>query len=274
MDQKSINELRHSFKANLLKSVLIRFDYTGINSLDNWIEKPKDLFYEHFTSYERGVHNNAQLDLTNLDDIAKTLSIPVTEIKKETVHVFTGWKMGNTDDVKLSISAYYLTLNVVCKNYTTIDNYINFISEIIKLLYQEFGFFNIRRVGIRKVGGDSFLSKEDVYKVFKPEYFFGRPCEENVTMPIKREYKDAYMLQDKSMKINYTRLYRLQNTREGERHQVLLDLDGYVDKYIIEQCDIKLRDNVYTVLNDLNSHLFELFHNSVQQEYIDKQGVI
>ena len=114
MDKDKIDGLRHTLERNLLKNVLIRLDYSGIDDIQKAISNNEQFFGRHFGVYTRGKANNASLDLTNVDDIAKTLSIPVREIKSETVHTYSEWKGGQHDDVKLSITSYYTTLNVAC----------------------------------------------------------------------------------------------------------------------------------------------------------------
>ena len=134
MKDVNINELRHTLKRNLLRNVLIRLDYSGIDDIQKAISNKVDFFSRHFGVYTRGKANNASIDFTNVDDIAKTLSIPVREIKSETVHTYTEWKGEQHDDVNLSITSYYTTLNVACRDYKTIDEYLVFIKAFIELM--------------------------------------------------------------------------------------------------------------------------------------------
>ena len=81
---------RYSLEENLLRKILIRVDYTGVTTIDSWIEKIKvDFIKDYFDRYIKHLNNNAKIDLSNLGDISKSLSIPVTEIVREPIHTFT-----------------------------------------------------------------------------------------------------------------------------------------------------------------------------------------
>lgn len=137
MEEVDLN-LRYSLNKNLLKSVLVRVDYTGVTGVDRWVDENKVFMYNAFDEYNRGVNNNARLDLSNMEEVAKTLSIPVSEIKKETQHIYTSCKLKHadeeqvTDNVKMIVTSYYMTFYVVCKGYKNIDAYLAFLT----------GFFN------------------------------------------------------------------------------------------------------------------------------------
>ena len=269
MDKDQINELRHTLERNLLKNVLIRLDYSGIDDIQKAISNNEEFFKQHFGCYTRGKKNNASIDLTNVDDIAKTLSIPVREINSETVHTYSEWKGGQHDDVKLSITSYYTTLNVACRDYKTIDEYLAFIKELIVLMYGIYSFMDIKRIGIRKLGGDTFDSIEQMFYVYKSDLFFGQDIDQTAKF-LQREYTDRYAFADGSMKVNYSRNYRLRVVDGQDKCQAMLDIDGYVDESNISRYDVK--GNLIEVLEFINTNIDKVFFNSVTQEYINKKG--
>ena len=131
MKTASIDDIRHSLKHNLLKNVLIRLDYTGITNIDNWVEKFQPIMKGWFSIYSRGVQNNMKANLTSIEDIAENLSIPIDEIRKETIHEFTGW-LKDDNNVTMSISPYFMTINIRCNNYTLIDVFLDLTSLFLK----------------------------------------------------------------------------------------------------------------------------------------------
>ena len=270
MDATKINELRHTLERNLLKNVLIRLDYSGIDDIQKAISNNEQFFGLHFEVYTRGKANNASLDLTNVDDIAKTLSIPVREIKSETVHTYSGWRGEQQDDVKLSITSYYTTLNVACRYYKTIDEYLAFIKELIVMMYGIFSFMDIKRIGIRKLGGDTFKSINQMFQVYKRELFFGQDIDSSAKF-LQREYTDRYAFADGSMKVNYSRNYRLRVVDGQDNYQAMLDIDEYVDESNISKRH-NVKDDSMKVLEFINTNIDEVFFNSVTKEYINKKG--
>lgn len=269
MKDLNINELRHTLKRNLLRNVLIRLDYSGIDDIQKAISNKVDFFSRHFGVYTRGKANNASIDFTNVDDIAKTLSIPVREIKSETVHTYTEWKGEQHDDVNLSITSYYTTLNVACRDYKTIDEYLVFIKAFIELMYEIFSFMNIKRIGIRKLGGDTFESNDKMINVYKKDLLFGQDIDSSARF-LQREYTDRYAIADGSMKVNYSRNYRLRVVEGQDKSQAMLDIDGYVDESNISQYDVK--GDAMKVLSKINTSIDEVFFKSVTPEYIQKKG--
>lgn len=83
---------RYSLQENQLKKILIRVDYSGVTQIENWVENIKTSFIKNiFGNYFKRINNNATLDLSNLTEIAKKQSIPISEIIKEPVHTSTGY---------------------------------------------------------------------------------------------------------------------------------------------------------------------------------------
>lgn len=202
-------DLRYSLNKNLLKSVLVRVDYTGVTGVERWVDANRDFMYTAFEEYNRGVNNNARLDLSNMEEVAKTLSIPVSEIKKETQHIYTSCKLKHsetepvTDNVKMIVTSYFMTFYVVCNGYKNIDVYLSFLTDFFKRFATISEYMKIRRIGIRKIGGKPFDSVEQAQRVYKPEFFFGNNITDAFRV-IQRDYKDCYILPDESMKVNYT----------------------------------------------------------------------
>lgn len=263
--------LRYSLKKNLLKSVLIRVDFTGVSGLERWVDENRDFMFTTFGDYSKGYNNNARLDLNNLEDVAKTLSIPVSEVTKETQHIYTLCKLGTEDEVKMTLTSYFMTFYVLCKNYKNIDVYLDFINRFFEQFVKISEYMKVRRIGIRKISGKPFESIDQAYQVFKPELFFGNSLFDGFRIT-QREYKDYYILPDNSMRVNYTRMFREQNTPNGVRYAFVLDTDCYVDEYLIKENNYDLPAKIGEIMTQINNHLFELFYNSVQKSYIEHQG--
>lgn len=268
MKTASIEDIRHSMKHNLLRNVLIRLDYTGITNIDNWVEKFQPVMKNWFSIYSRGVQNNMKANLTSIEDIAENLSIPIEEIRKETIHEFTGW-LKDDNNVTMSISPYFMTINIRCNNYTSIDTFLDLTSLFLKNMYKNSPYFNIHRIGIRKVNGKAFNTMEEVLSIYRKELFFGAEVDEEESLPIGREYTYRYVLKDFSLKVNYSRQYRLYNSIQGlQKHQVLLDIDTYIDKSCIDKNKYNLMENSDKILKMMNEHQFKIFMESVQESYL------
>lgn len=166
MKTEEIRKMRYSFKHNLLRNVLIRIDYTGITNIDNWVESFQIKMMDYFSVYNRGIQNNARVNLTSLEEIANNLSIPIEEIRKETIHEFSSWKK-DANDVTLSISPFFMTINVRCKEYKNIDIFLELTKVFLEKMYASNPFFDVHRIGIRKVNGKVFNTVDEILNIYK-----------------------------------------------------------------------------------------------------------
>ena len=181
---------RYSLQENQLKKILIRVDYSGVTQIENWVENIKTSFIKNiFGNYFKRINNNATLDLSNLTEIAKKQSIPISEIIKEPVHTFTESKFSDREDiVTLDITSLYLILSIECVRYKSIDPYIELISQLIENLLSSDSFIQIKRIGIRKIGGHEFDTLEEVYQVYEKDIVFCNLIENDDINMINREY--------------------------------------------------------------------------------------
>lgn len=267
---------RYSLKENQLKKVLIRIDYSGVTMIEKWIEEIKASFLKkYFEKYFKRIHNNAKIDLSRIEDISQSLSIPISEIIKEPIHSFTDSKFEDRDDsVQLDITGFYLALTIDCCNYQNIDIYIEFISNLIKLLLESDSYIQIKRIGIRKIGGTEFETIDDIYNVYEKSVVFCKLIDKTDIKIANREYTDRF-LKNNVTKINYTRLCRSIKVEGIEKIQVILDMDGYIDEYLIEQNSFKFPQDIEIVMkNKINDYLFELFKDSVTLNYLENYGHI
>lgn len=268
---------RYSLTENQLKKILIRVDYSGVTTIDNWIESIKaDFTKQYFDRYIKRIRNNATMDFSNLEEISRTLSVPISEIVKEPIHTFSDSKFENLEDkVTLDITSLSLALSIECVHYQCIDPYIKFISELIKNLLASDSYIQIKRIGVRKIGGCEFEDMDSVYNVYEKNVVFCNLIDEADIEMANREYTDRFLKKEEQIKVNYTRLCRNIKVKGTDKIQVILDMDGYVDEELINQNGYQFPKDIRTVLFDkINNYLFELFKNSVTFDYLERHGHI
>ena len=77
------------------------------------------------------------------------------------------------------------------------------------------------------------------------------------------------------IKINYSRLCRNIKIKDKNKIQVILDMDGYIDDFIITKNNYKFPEETKNILADkINNYLFELFKSSVTLKYLEHYGKI
>lgn len=263
---------RDTQKQNNLKQVIIRIDYDGMTSAGAVVkELGAELREKYFSSMTRTMLNQAKLNLNNAAEIARTLSIPIEELKNIPLFVFDAQDfLGKKDTVKLEVSNIYTALIVNTQQYEGVKPYRDFITWLVSALYCIEPFLNIKRLGIRKKSGDPYESMEEINHIYEPEYYFGAIVDDGKGM-IRREYQDSFWNEEKNIKVNYNRgirTARLANGKDGM--QVVLDIDVYVDEGIIVKNGLDFKTNFEQIFNRLNDYQYELYKKVVTVEYLDK----
>lgn len=253
---------------DMLKRIIIRFDYTGVTSIDKWVEtfKEKETCKRNFTAYTKQQKNTAQVRVSSFNDIETNGFIPVTGYSKEILHVFDGKLAEFSETINLQISSTSCSLDVHCNgDYKGAKPYLDLISAYMKDFLESDTYIKINRIGLRKIDAKIYSSKEEIVADFESNYFFGIPIRD---MNIEsKEYKDNYVDVAKKLKTNMSRIYRQIKSNSENMHQVIFDADSYIDLEIDNELDRK-SEEIPTMLNNLNENLFEIFRDVVTEQFL------
>ena len=269
-------------RANMLRKVLIRIDYDGVTDINEWIKlfKEKDELSSYFQKYTKGVQNQATISLSNMEEIAASRYIPLSTFQSEPLHRFSDavFKDENgilrEDKIVMDVTSLFLTFSIDCVNYKNMDVYINFLNNYIRAFLENDKYIVIQRIGVRKLGGDVFESLDDFSKTFEGSVFATPDAANLKGGLIDREYVDRIIKNDETVKVNFARRCRAIKTADGKTvYQALLDIDGYVDKGLIEKNQYRFPELFERVVkNQINDYLFELYKLSVTEQYLKDNG--
>lgn len=170
------NYSRYTMRANMLKKVLIRIDYSGVTDINEWIKEFKanaDLS-SHFCKYRKEVQNQASFNISNMEEIAQSRSIPLKAFQSEPLHRFSeasfrgeGEEADREDKVMMEVTGLFMAFTIDCINYKNMDVYIDFLCKYIQAFISNDRFIDIQRIGIRKVGGDVFRNLDEFADTFE-----------------------------------------------------------------------------------------------------------
>lgn len=274
---------RYTMRANMLKKVLIRIDYSGVTDINEWIKEFKanaDLS-SHFCKYRKEVQNQASFNISNMEEIAQSRSIPLKAFQSEPLHRFSeasfrgeGEEADREDKVVMEVTGLFMAFTIDCINYKNMDVYIDFLCKYIQAFISNDRFIDIQRIGIRKVGGDVFRNLDEFAETFETN-IFATPDVKNLNgLLIDREYHDRIIKSDGTVKVNFSRRCRAIPADNGSVvYQALLDIDGYVDDSIIQDNGYKFPNDFENVLKEkINEYLFDLYKLSVTEQYLSNNG--
>lgn len=138
---------REMLKKNIMKRIIIKFDYQGIVDIEKILINLGPFLAKKFNDYDKKYINSIDLTLPNPEDLSKTLNIPIEKIIKEEVNSYSQNREWN-DKVILNITKFTTELQVFCKDYKSIDPYIEFIKTLIGIYKVEEAFFRIKKLSI------------------------------------------------------------------------------------------------------------------------------
>lgn len=269
-------------RANMLRKVLIRIDYDGVTDINEWIKlfKENDELSSYFQKYTKGVQNQATISLSNMEEIAESRSIPLSTFQSEPLHRFSDAVFKDEDGIQrddkivMDVTSLFLTFSIDCVNYKNMDVYISFLNDYIKAFLENDKYIVIQRIGVRKLGGDVFKSLDDFSETFEESVFATLDVANLNGGLIDREYVDRIIKNDETVKVNFARRCRAIKTDDGKTvYQALLDIDGYVDKGLIEKNQYRFPELFEKVVkNQINDYLFELYKLSVTEQYLKDNG--
>lgn len=274
------NFTRYSMRENMLKKVLIRVDYDGVTDISKWVEtfKRTDALKCKFSNYSQVQLNKAKFDLSNNDEIAKQRSIPIKYLESEPIHRFYDSLFTNRQDrIVMDIARLFMTFEIDCYQYKTIDDYFDYLLSYLDIFLNFDTYIKIKRIGIRKTGGESFTILEDINKVFESDYFECPKIDDENRLLMERSFHDKFIKElnpgkesSRLVKVNYATHCRC--TNGGKTYQAILDIDGYVDDFIIKRNQLSFPSDLSSTFKDINNYLFELYKKSVTEQYLSEHG--
>ncbi|MGN0282689.1 MAG: hypothetical protein ACI4B3_10405 [Prevotella sp.] len=274
---------RYTMRANMLKKVLIRIDYSGVTDINEWIKvfKDNEVLSSHFGKYRKETQNTASFSISNMEEIAQSRSIPLNAFQSEPLHRFSeasfrgdNENQDREDNVIMEVTGLYMAITIDCVNYKNMDVYIDFLCNYIQEFIKNDRYIDIQRIGIRKIGGDVFCNLDEFAQTFETNIFTTPDVGNLNGTLIDREYHDRIIKSDGTVKVNFSRRCRaIPADNGGVAYQALLDIDGYVDKGIIKNKGYSFPDDIKDILQDkINDYLFDLYKLSVTEQYLKSNG--
>jgi len=264
------NYTRENIGVNdMLKRIIIRFDYSGVTTIDRWVEiyKETESCKKYFNNYKIQEINSAQISSKNLNDIETNGYIPITGYTRDILHVFSGKIPTHSEKIELQISSTSCSLDIHCNgDYKGASPYLDLISEYMTDFLRLDSYIQISRIGLRKIDAQTYNTKEEICNDFESDFFFGKSIRKKEKE--QKEYKDNYVDEDNKLKTNMSRVYRQIIENGTKKHQVIFDADSYVDTEIDTELKHKYAE-IHQILKSLNENLFEIFRDVVTEQFLN-----
>lgn len=251
----------------MVKRIILRLDFAGVIDSNELVKVFDKNFPKSFKRRNLIINNelNVTLHQSDLDEIGKTLSIPVSVIQKSHVTRYIGLTKKVACDVTLDISQYYLCMLIECNNnYDGLDNYTEVFKGAITLFREKIQYFRPRRLGLRKIREQHATTKEDAKSPFEPFVFPENSFAINNYQLTKSEFIDCIMSNDERLKFNiHRRLEKMQSEDKNTIYVSLLDLDTYCDD------EVELSKDLNELLRNANEKEFRMYESCMTRKYLE-----
>ena len=198
----------------------------------------------------------------DLEEIGKTLSLPVSIIEKSQVIRYAQLKKPVNCNVTLDICQYYLCMVIESNsNYDGLDNYTEYFKGAISVFKEKIPYFRPKRLGLRKFRQEQKETLEQAKRSFEDFMFPSKPYGLEYS-PLRLEYIDC-MLTNENIKFNiHSMLRKVKDEENHDRFESLLDLDAYYDREDI------LAGDINALLEKANQKEFEVYKNCLTEDYL------
>lgn len=252
---------RTDLKHNFLKTIIIRFDFSGISEpeLESVISKIKPILFEK--GYNRlSIELATEMDF-QLDDPERVemKGLPVQGVRRQKVYVFKN----QNDGIQLKLSPVFAFILIEKTKYISFYDYSGTLLDVVNIIRNEIPFFNPTRFGLRKINQCIVNDASLINFYFEPAYFHLFRLDENDFSKIF-EAKDCIVHQNKN--INFTRTIVHGELDGNDAYQIVLDSDIY----LLEPDEVVALLDEPSMLIPMNDLLFIVYKNVLTEDFIQK----
>lgn len=262
MDYKCRETLtRSDLKHNFLKTIIIRFDFSGISEpeLENVISEIKPIL--HSKGYNKlSIQWATEMDFQLEDpESIEIEGLPIQDIRRQKVYVF-----GNqTEGIQLKLSPVFAFILIEKTKYIDFSDYSSTLLEIVSVIKKKIPFFNPTRFGLRKINQCIINDRNRINDYFEPAYFHLFSLDDRDFTKIFSA-KDCFIHENNN--INFSRTIVSGELDGNTAYQLVLDSDIYV---LETDVMIQLLDNP-SMLTPMNELLFNVYKQVLTEDFIQK----
>jgi uncharacterized protein (TIGR04255 family) len=248
---------RKDLKHNFLKTIIIRFDFTGVAKveLDELIKDIKSLL--HAKGYDRlTAEMSTEMDF-QLDD-PERFEMEGIPVRRQMVYVFKN----QIEGISLKISSVFAFISIEETQYIDFFSYSSTLIEVMKLIKEKIPFFNPVRFGLRKINQCVLENIGLLNDYFEPLFYHLFFINEDSSEII---YQVKECIRHGDYNINLSRLVVQGEWDTNTVYQIVLDSDIYLSE---SDKVIELINNA-KLLNPMNDLLFDIYKSVITESFIE-----
>lgn len=258
---------RDNIYSEMLKTVIIRLDFSGVINIGPFVEKIKQS--ERIKS-KFGLFNEIAQRQVNVNFIPKDIEdggLPIAKAQNNTIYRFSKWKPVNSSDAILDIDNSSMTLSVDCgtNHYKGSTEYSTLMIGLMEELRNHDQYISFNRLGVRKIDIQILNDGEQVADYFNEKFTVSNSWE---LWPPKDMATLTELLRIEDVRFNV--IQRIEPIKIKDEKQIRLIFD--VDSYIYDDVDALRDKNCEQIESYLNvkmqDKMFDMFVNVASEKYL------
>lgn len=255
---------RENILSQMLKTVVIRIDFTGLTSLRSFVNRIK--------SYERMKQSFERMAPIHKQDMSPSFKpnniedgqLPLTESQKSTLYRFYDCKMGGSSKATLDLEPCSITLAIDCQeNYKGSNDYSYFMGWLIDELQSHDQYVVINRLGVRKIDAQVLEPGETINRYFNERYIVAQSWN-NSPQKTKSILTELLEIDD----ICFNVVQYIDCIGDDRRVRLIYDVDAFLNGEPLEKA-LKSGNTSKVVYHDMQDRMFDLFVSVASESYLE-----
>lgn len=255
---------RDNIYSEMLKTVIIRLDFSGIINIGPFVDyiKKEQTIKSNFAAFDE--ISQRQLNVSFVPKDIENGGLPVAKAQDKTLYRFSKWKDNNNSDAILDIDNSSITIVVDCNtNYKGSKGYSDVIINLMYELKKYDQYISFRRLGVRKIDAKVIKEGERIEDFFNEKFIVynswqQNPYENNISTLTELFYVD-------DVKFNVVQRIESYNKKDI---RLFYDVDSYIEADVLRNID---NENIENYLNErMQDKMFDLFVNVASEKYLER----
>lgn len=255
---------RDNIYSEMLKTVIIRFDFVGSTSIRRFVDaiKQEDFIKESFVQMR--IINQSQYRIKVVQKEIEDGSLPVTERQSNVIYHFFDCQLDEGLEVVLDVTVDSACLTIDCrKGYKGSKKYTDLMVKLMMKLKKTDPYITIQRIGVRKIDAQIIPAGGHISQYFNENYLAATSWYGG--------NKDSVNFTELSHngQVNFNVVQHIDRLASNE-DRAIYDVDAFI---VNGDINALMEDENHLgafLNNDMQDKMFDLFVSVASREYLEK----
>lgn len=259
---------RDNIYSEMLKTVIIRLDFSGVINIGPFVEKIKqsEKIKSKFDLFNEIAQRQINVDFVPID--IENGGLPITKAQNNTVYRFSKWRPVNSSDAILDIDNSSMTLSVDCgtNHYKGSTEYSTFMIELIEELQNHDQYISFNRLGVRKIDIQVLNDGEQINDYFNEKFTVSNSWG---LCPPKDMATLTELLRIDDVRFNIIQRIETLKIKEEKHLRLIFDVDSYIYNDVDALRDKNCEQIGSYLKVKMQDKMFDMFVKVASESYLE-----